>query len=405
MKKSQLFFAILYLIVFPLSMNFAAFGQVESIISSISLELPNGNKVILKRSPMPNSILTQDTLFLIPSDGKPEKAIFVSRGEVISNLKTMDLKKNGEPQILVTTLSYGSGGYGDVVLLEKKFGEYNEIWSDTFVNPTVNLVKDISGITKLSILHFTKISDGAEEIPVISIFKPSANSTLELEANINPENVPQPKVSATAPASAPASPTASATGHSAATSTASNTAPAVISASAPISLASKTKTEPTPIQAKSLSSKNIKSFFPALLKSGLLLQKVEQSERPLVFLDKQGWEAIYALDEKKEESKVSVVVLEMPDEKAASDTFNLMSNLDNINEKKIKSLPPFVRAFSFKQGVQDSPAASADAKPIASTKVVALFPSVIMFLTAYRDDVSETDIIQILEEFGKNLNN
>ncbi|MBF0410286.1 MAG: hypothetical protein HQM10_23270 [Candidatus Riflebacteria bacterium] len=353
---------LLVCIYFPLSYCEAVQQETsdqEQLISSITLTISENEKAIIKRKEIPGSFFTEDVLTIIQTASKIENPVFTIQGQEITALEKINLDADNQPELLITTLSIGSGGYGDVIILQKKNGIYQQIWTDTFVSPKASVVNDTAkpNSLKLHINHWTSFNNTSEPVNIVSIFKTDASSTFVLESNINCENV----------------------------------------------------AVRTPEQKNATTAKNLKkisqNFFPPILsQSKLALQKFSESERPLVFLAMPGYEAIYAPDEKSSEAKLVVATLELSNPSAASETFRFISSLDNLPEKKLSVLPEKISAISFKQGTLDSPNASADASPVASTKVVALFPGgFLLFINAYSDDIPEKDIIQILTEFDRSL--
>ncbi len=111
MKRTILFLLLLVTVYLNLSPVFAA----KSVKSSIS-------SILIQRLPVIFPAPAIHEVFL--REGRSKELVYRTEGQTVERAKATDLDGDGDFEVVITLGNSGSGGYRDVLLLDKRQGEW-----------------------------------------------------------------------------------------------------------------------------------------------------------------------------------------------------------------------------------------------------------------------------------------
>lgn len=104
-----------------------------------------------------------DKLFLIASENKEYKEIFVSEGNKIEEVKTLDIDSDGNNEYLISMFTGGSGGFYDLTIIKEQDGKWVSIWDDSMAQPSIE-IENKKGKVSIKIEHFEVINDSPKKV-------------------------------------------------------------------------------------------------------------------------------------------------------------------------------------------------------------------------------------------------
>jgi hypothetical protein len=137
--------------------------------------------------------------------------------------------------------------------------------------------------------------------------------------------------------------------------------------------------------------------FPKMLRSGWMLNTVERMDRPHPLFRSSGWQVTYRLAAPNGyEFGLMAWVLEEPDEETAAREFAEFAKASDLPQKAWDFSAPEVRLAEYRQGRQDSPAASPDAQPLEVTRITLWAPPRIIVLEAQVAEIGVAEVKDFL---------
>ncbi len=98
------------------------------------------------------------------------KNIFISEGNEIKEVKSLDIDSDGKNEYLVSMYTGGSGGFYDLAIIkEKEDGKWESIWEDSFSQPNITMGENGNG--EIMIEHFEVINDVPQKVNSVIFYE------------------------------------------------------------------------------------------------------------------------------------------------------------------------------------------------------------------------------------------